>query len=1654
MKFVSAIIGIMLSVLLFAQQPGNEWINYSQKYFKFPVSSDGVYRIDRTALVNAEFPIDEISPENLQLFNRGREVPIYVSMGQFGILNYLEFYGKKNTGWLDSVLYDNFNHHLNKNYSMINDTNFYFITSNSSTNNLRYVSETDVNFAGYIPSPYCIKTVRYDYTSAFYSPEESPFFSAAEGWFHPAIDLTSPTLSKTIATPFAYSSGSDASVSFGFAAISNALINETIQGNYNHHVRVQFLNIDFDTSFIGRTMISKAYSDIPSVSLAPDNVFTFSIIDNPGIASDMNALSYVQVVYPHTYDFENAFSFTIPAGNNSKTYLQISNFNAGSSSPVLYDLTNNKRITVSLESGFYHALIPDDTMERNCILVAEAESVSSSVIKPVSASHYFTNYLEGNKNSDYIIVTHPSLLSVGEQYKIHRNTTGFNAMLANIEELYDQFAYGIPKHPLGIRNFIRAAIQQWDSVPQYLLLAGKSIHAKTYRQNTAAYDMCLVPSMGNLSSDALLTAKITTSNYIPALATGRISAQTPAQLSSYLKKVQEYELNQTHDCTPVEWMKNVLHFGGGYNVSEQNAFMTYLNSYKNIIEDTLFGGSVSSFFKTSSMPIQITQSDTIRNLINTGVSLLTFFGHASANGFDLSIDEPEFYNNKGKYPFLLANSCFAGDIHQTTSTSMSERWVLIEDKGVIAYLASVGPGYTSSLHGFSTHFYNQIGRYNYGKPVGISIQQTMQNFMGTSSDSYVIITCLDFTLHGDPAIKINYQPKPDLLVHPAGITFFPEPINTETDSFEVRIVITNAGMATNQLYRVDVTRIFPDGLATETINRFVYANHYHDTIVVKFPIDLINGLGLNKFKVVVDANGSVVEICEDNNITFRDILIYSSDIVPVWPYKYAIYPNNNVILKASTGYPFIGNDNYIFEIDTCDAFNSPLFQYTSVVQSGGVISWQVPFSLTDSTVYYWKVARASSSNWKESSFIYIPGKTGWSQAHHFQFKNDFYNWIEYDKFNRRFNYIATPLDLTCHNKGGADSDFEFLSIQWRINGNLGNGMGGASSCGMSHAILVSVIDSFTVRSWYSDRQNFGQFNYQLCPERSSPDEYFCFYSNDAASLNNMANMLQSVPNGNYILVYSFIHGHMSNWTENAFTTIESLNGTNIRSVPDNYPFIFFCQKGNPSSAKLKVGTNPTDTITLFADLSKSFPYGDITSELIGPSAQWNELHWKSFFENPTLQDSVSLKLIGVSHTGNTTDLLTLSPDITDINNLSEYTGTGIYPYLKFKIFSKNDSLRVPAQLKKWQIMHGGVPETAVNPQKGYYFFKDTVNQGENISFSVAYENISQYNMDSLLLNYWVMDKNNNRHYNVMKRLRPHPAGDVIRDTVSFSTLQLPGLNSLWVEANPVNPATGNYDQLEQYHFNNIAQRFFYVESDKYNPLLDVTFDGIHILDGDIVSAKPEIVVQLKDENKYFALDDTSLFAVFLTSVETGSEKRVYFTENGEENMKWIPAQLPNNSFRIHYNPVFPKDGKYQLRVQAKDKSNNESGDNDYFVNFEVVNKSTITEIFNYPNPFSTATKFVFELTGSEIPTDFRIQILTVTGKLVKTISLAELGNIHIGRNITDYAWDGTDDFGDKLANGVYFYHVITSINGQSIEKRTTAGDKYFKHGFGKLYIMR
>ncbi|MGZ3896956.1 MAG: hypothetical protein ACXVML_09470, partial [Flavisolibacter sp.] len=430
-------------------------------------------------------------------------------------------------------------------------------------------------------------------------------------------------------------------------------------------------------------------------------------------------------------------------------------------------------------------------------------------------------------------------------------------------------------------------------------------------------------------------------------------------------------------------------------------------------------------------------------------------------------------------------------------------------------------------------------------------------------------------------------------------------------------------------------------------------------------------------------------------------------------------------------------------------------------------------------------------------------------------------------------------------------------------------------------------------------------------------------------------------------------------------------------------------------------------------------------------------------------DNPLVTLMGIRTNGQADTIrsgLDMRQQVVDLSSVNAAT----YPYLQLQMENIDTSNYTPYQLKYWRLTYDPAPEGAVAPNL-YFAMKDTVDIAEPLDFQMAFKNISEVPFgDSLKIKAVVTDKNNVTHVLPVWKQKPLVVNDTLHVHYPVDTRQLVGSNSIYVEVNPDN------DQPEQYHFNNFFYRNFYVRPDTLNPLMDVTFDNAHILNNDIVSAKPDIIIKLKDESKWFLLDDTSTVRVQVRFPD-GSIRDYHFDGTV---MQFIPprqAPTTDNTAAVDLKPLFDQDGDYELTVTGKDMSQNKAGVLQYRVSFKVYNKPMISNMLNYPNPFTTSTAFVFTVTGSEVPQNIRIQILTVTGKVVKEITKDELGPLRVGRNITEYKWDGTDQYGQKLGNGIYLYRVITNLNGKSLDKFKAENDntdKYFTKGYGKMYLMR
>lgn len=1635
---------------------GNEWINYGQTYYKMKIVEDGLYRIPASALNNAGISTSGLQAGNYQIFSMGSEIPCYVQMNG-NTVDFIEFYGKKHRGEMDVNLYYNANHHFNTEYSAITDTAAYFLTVNNSGTS-RQFSNSSSNLSNLPPKDnFYMQRAVLPITSGWQRGKEYQIstelltkssFDFGEGWG----SNKQSNQTHNIALSNIFYSGPQSTGKVRLYSANNVI----------HNLEIRVSNsLVFSTSFAGDSVGTHNFA-IPNNLLLSNTPVNIQGLSN---SSDLHSASVIDIIYPRAFDFGGSASFYFKIGpSSSRKYLEISNFNGSGASGqtiFLYDLTNNLRIRCFWDGSRVLTDLPPSTTERELVLINTSASNGIKTVGALNAVN-FTDY--SNYNGNYIIVYHPklSINSLGNnpivEYAAYRASTGFNPVVIDIMQVFDQFGYGIDMHPVSIRNLAAYLKQEWDN-PEYIFLIGKGRIYNSVR-NFNTFDH-LIPSFGYPPSDHLLLSQL--GSDAPIIPVGRLAATSGDQVSLYLQKIRDVENQQSQAQTLEDrgWMKNVIHLGGGSNSAQQTLIRQNLDAMKDIIEGPRYGGNVTSFFKTSSNPIQAAQSAYLDSMINSGVSLVTFFGHSSANSFDFNLDRPENYNNYQKYPMFISLGCYGGTIFED-GTRISEEFIFEPDAGASVFFASVGAAALNSLNAFANIFYSKISGADFGKGAAAAAKSTIEQLENSGGYGTIIQMGAQYMCyHGDPGFRMNTRLRPDYFINEPLVSHSPSPVSTQMSTFELNLDIYNLGEAIDTVFYIEINREYPNGQTDFVSRQQINAPYYNQRVTVEVPVGGQQALGINFFEIKIDADEEVSEspnpAAEQNNIVIRyPVQIISDAIIPVYPPEFAIVPEQAITLKASTGNTFANIQNYRIQIDTTEYFNSPLFRETTLSQAGGLVEWTPSVSYTDSVVYYWRVSIDSIDpvvgfDWTGSSFIFIDGSyPGWNQSHYFQYKKDEFRNIELNEPGRKFEFLSSLQEITLTN-GFTPTPLHPELLSTYLNGVLMD----RCRCFQNRGIYVTVIDSANLNIWENPYGSnlFGSVN---CDPGGRTAFSFLFETDIPAKRTAFENFLRdSIPDGYFVILYSLNDADADNWQSSLLNLLQNEGSAQIGTVAatqGGLPWAFYYQKNNPSFAYRaeSVGINTSEVISLSALIPGTWNSGNLNSTIIGPALNWYSFHQRNHSADGILNDIVSFDIYGLDSTK--TNKTLLMAGITGPDTLLNTISAATYPYLQLSWNTKDVVNESSAQLNYWRILGDLAPEAALRPELFNIVQFDTVQQGMQFNFQVMMQNISAVDMDSMLIKYQIVGQNP-----TYKRLAELTAGDTMRTPLlSLETTNLSGLQYLFVEINPDN------DQREMHHFNNIALIPFFVQTDIINPLLDVTFDGVRIMNGDLVSGKPQIVVSLTDENLWLGLDELEDFKIILRHPNfQNGETELSPTSAVVRNLAFLPADATNlvveNKAQIVMDLDLQWDGEYTLFVSATDKSGNNSGTLDYSVDFEVINASMISNVLNYPNPFTTSTQFVFTLTGRELPEYMKIQIFTISGKVVKEIGLDELGPIHIGINRTQYAWDGTDQYGDRLANGVYLYRVIAKMRREDeaeMKLFTNNISSMFRNGFGKMYLMR
>lgn len=201
-------------------------------------------------------------------------------------------------------------------------------------------------------------------------------------------------------------------------------------------------------------------------------------------------------------------------------------------------------------------------------------------------------------------------------------------------------------------------------------------------------------------------------------------------------------------------------------------------------------------------------------------------------------------------------------------------------------------------------------------------------------------------------------------------------------------------------------------------------------------------------------------------------------------------------------------------------------------------------------------------------------------------------------------------------------------------------------------------------------------------------------------------------------------------------------------------------------------------------------------------------------------------------------------------------------------------------------------------------------------------------------------------------------------------------------------------------------------TDNTPPIVSPYIDDEHFVDGSVVGPNPSLFVKFYDDNGINVSGSSlghDLVAILDDDIQNPFVLNDYF-------------QTQENDYRNGYLnfPLFNLiDGEHTIRVKAWDAYNN-SGEG--VVHFVVKNKDKgfISELNNYPNPFSNITHFVFQHNQKGEQMTITLQIFNTMGSLMKSINYS----MKPEANRSEITWDGNGANGAALANGVYPYRLI------------------------------
>lgn len=1670
------------------------WYNPSLNYFKVFFREKGLYRITFEELVNNGVPISGgIETSKLALFGQGEIVPIDVDDGGDGIFNagdYFQFvgypapaspfsslniYNKSNVYWLtyESPV------DIGK-YSIVDGDprppNFYTFTFDSFLEKVTYEEDKIFDRFG------LANNGNRDYWNwgKATARNRAPEFSFEEYF--------SPLYHQRADSPYVY-------LNVNLHGVTNNYWCSTHRARI--FLTDQFIGQIVWNGQNEVNYSSRFYVGPDSIRIyGTGNKFQVRVYGDTceNVNDDEIRVNRFEFLYWRTLQVDSTyFNFTSPPNRFGIGRFWLSGWS--SNNAKIYIPAKSKLIVnPEFVNDQYNSMRFLDTVNvrTEYFVVSDNQFLTVDSIKvDISKS----NLRDTTNSADYIIITHPKFRSIAEQLKNFRENnfpdtliTNPRIMIVDVLDIYDEFSYGL-LDPFSIKNFISYAFNNYQTpAPSYVVLIGDM--SFDYRKILPNSRENYIPSIpywsyqyGVAASDNMFVA-VSGTDVVPDLAIGRISIEEINEGQVILNKIMNYPADNGK-----EWKQKVLLFASGLSESDEQNFG--FNDASLLLEDNFVspkGLATSKVFRYPTKPRHypfIGGTAELRSAIDQGGVLANYYGHGGGYQWDFMFLNDDIYElqNENRLPFILSVTCYTA--HFDNQDVFGEQFIKVPNKGCIGFFGSSGLTYWGAGKTINEQVFNQIfNQKNF--IIGKALLKAKQNVpSGGFYESQIALQ----TLLGEPLTKLAIPDYPDFNVKSSNIKLSKEnPI--VNDSIEVKIILGNLGSR----FQSDsvVVELFATSSDTSYLIGSTKILTFALTDSVSFPW-IPDRSGLYNLRAEINLKDQVPEMDYSDNSATNSFPVYNiGEPNIIKPYDGFATTDSVIKFYLADISELIGIDiRYEIEIDTNNSFANPIQSSGLLAPNDGLLIWssnQLPKGY-----YFWRVrtfAEQNYSPWSKPRKISVinnsPNGYYLSGEHLLNIEN--YNLLPNQTgngvvlntellpprpANNTFleNFVISPSlpDSIKLNTITTDGTYLYIATNWffAIPNNpykysriykVGTGNNGTEK-GAFYGPFSEFFDRIDLQIFYHSDGNIyvatGNPNYltRINTQTEEIDSVFIpdglldresarvdsgsYYLNSDGTFVYNITIKDSLGSNKYV-VRKF--DPANNWSkvgpdfylagtsysalsaffvyDNYIYLLESFDANYIRRIRlSDGAFIeewllyspmqgFYSMCYDWQNNLIYAGTHRAGFPVKFSKFIGSYTdaNGYLVSDFVGPAKKWNSLQVN--IDNPSTTANYKIDLYGLNNTTLSIDTLYQNiPSNFDLTNISAKD----YSFLKTKISLSDSSFGTVNQIviNSINFNYIGLPELFIS-KSNTSVEPDSVLQGLNTSLKLRIKNAGLSDADSVSVLVYL--NNSDSTFASFDFSIPTDSSKLVVYPFNTSNIILDNSFRFVIEPN----------EKELFSFNNQIEKLFFVSRDSISPRFHITFDGREILDGDIISSEPVVYISLED-NSPLPLD-TSMFTIVHNNIP------LRFS-NPDLSFAYTP--YPNSKAEITWTPKL-NDGRHVLEVLAKDASNNFFDTTSYRQIFYVYNDPDLRQVYNYPNPFKDDTYFTFELRGVNPPEEFKIKVFTIAGRLIREINIPP-SSLRIGFN--KIYWDGKDQDGDEIANGLYFYKII-SKQGDEIKTVT------------------